>query len=408
MKPLIFPCALLMAAMFALAADTPPATTAQPVDFIDTSFENASPLWYEFGEDGTVKINLIYDQERLSPNRAAGHFHFRIQAEKGRKLTLEFNNLENVWNGKPGSVAKEVKQVVISPDGKNWTAVPTESPVEGRVLVKLEMPGASLFVARAEPYRVSDLNRFLAEIRTNPLAKIETIGKTVQGRDLEIIRVGNDDAPNHVFIRARAHPWEPVGNWVVEGLVRRLLKGDADAQKCLALYNVCILPMANKDGVERGGTRFNLGGWDLNRKWDKPADPKLAPENAALERWLEGEIKAGRRPTFAMDLHNDGNGLLHISRPDIPDIDAYLARMELFEKSLREHTWFTVGSTKATFRNPGTLGEGWFSRFGIDAVILEFNCNHIEKLNQPALGKHWVTFGEGLAKTFEAYFAAKK
>ncbi|MFM2142477.1 MAG: hypothetical protein RLZZ476_1021, partial [Verrucomicrobiota bacterium] len=330
MKPLIFPCALLMAAMFALVADTPPATTAQPVDFIDTSFENASPLWYEFAADGTVTINLIYDHERLSPNRAAGHFHFRIQAEKGRKLTLEFNNLENVWNGKPGSVAKEVKQVVVSQDGKNWTSVPTESPEVGRVRVTLEMPGTSLYVARAEPYRVSDLNRFLAEIQASPLVKVETIGKTVQGRDLEIIRVGNDDAPNHVFIRARAHPWEPVGNWVVEGLVRRLLKGDADAQKCLALYNVCILPMANKDGVERGGTRFNLGGWDLNRKWDKPADPKLAPENAALERWLEGEIKAGRRPTFAMDLHNDGNGLLHISRPDIPDIDAYLARMELF------------------------------------------------------------------------------
>ena len=407
MKSFLFPAALFMAAMFALAADTPPALPAQPVEFIDTSFENASPLWYEFAADGTVTINLIYDQERLSPNRAAGHFHFRIQAEKGRKLTLEFNNLENVWNGKPGSVAKEVKQVVVSQDGKNWTAVPTESPEVGRVRVTLEMPGPSLFVARAEPYRVSDLNRFLTEIKANPLVKIDTIGKTVQGRDLEIIRVGNDDAPNHVFIRARAHPWEPVGNWVVEGFVHRLLKGDADAQKFLALYNVCILPMANKDGVERGGTRFNLGGWDLNRKWDKPADPKLAPENAALERWLESEIKAGRRPTVAMDLHNDGNGLLHISRPDMPDIDAYLARMELFEKSLRDHTWFTVGSTKSTFRNPGTLGEGWFSRFGIDAVILEFNCNYIEGIKQPALGKHWVTFGEGLAKTFEAYFAAK-
>ena len=90
MKPLIFPCALLMAAMFALAADTPPALPAQPVEFIDTSFENASPLWYEFAADGTVTINLIYDQERLSPNRAAGHFHFRIQAEKGRKLGSGF------------------------------------------------------------------------------------------------------------------------------------------------------------------------------------------------------------------------------------------------------------------------------------------------------------------------------
>lgn len=406
MKHLLL-CPLIVLSICAQAAEPAPAVPEAPVDFIDTSFENASPLWYEFAPDGTVIVNLNYDQERLSPNRAAGHFHFRIQAAKGRKITLELRNLANVWNSKAGSVAKEIKQVVISEDGRSWTPVPTVFPEPDRVLVTLEMPGPSLFVARAEPYRVSDLNRFLEQIRTNPRVKITPIGKTVQGRDIEIIRVGDDDAPNHVFIRARAHPWEPVGNWVTEGLVRRLLKGDADAERFLKRYNVCILPMANKDGVERGGTRFNLGGWDLNRKWDKPADPKLAPENAALERWLEDEIKAGRRPTFAMDLHNDGNGMLHISRPDTPDIDAYLARMAHFEQCLRDHTWFTVGSTKPGFHNPGTLGEGWFSRFGVDAVILEFNCNYIEGLKQPAMGRHWVTFGEGLAKTFEAYFAAK-
>lgn len=406
MKHLLL-CPLLFLSICSHAAEPVPAAPPAPLDFIDTSFENASPLWYEFAPDGTVIVNLNYDQERLSPNRAAGHFHFRIQAAKGRKITLELRNLANVWNSRAGSVAKEIKQVVISEDGKNWTPVPTVFPEPDRVLVTLEMPGGSLFVARAEPYRVSDLNRFLEQIRTNPRVKITPIGKTVQGRDIEIIRVGNDDAPNHVFIRARAHPWEPVGNWVTEGLVRRLLKGDEDAERFLERYNVCILPMANKDGVERGGTRFNLGGWDLNRKWDKPADPKLAPENAALERWLEGEIKAGRRPTFAMDLHNDGNGMLHISRPDTPDIDAYLARMARFEQCLRDHTWFTVGSTKPGFHNPGTLGEGWFSRFGVDAVILEFNCNYIEGLRQPAMGRHWVTFGEGLARTFEAYFAAK-
>jgi len=406
MKPLLPLLTVLFLAATALSFAADDSDAAHPpLEFIDTSFENASPLWYEFGEDGTVLIHLLYDLERNSPNRAAGHFHFRIQAAKGAKLTLEFKNLDNVWNGKPGSVAKEIKQIVISQDGRNWTPVPTESPDEGRVRVTLEMSSTSLFVARAEPYRVSDLKRFLDEIKTNPLVKISTIGKTVQGRDLEIIRVGHDDASNHVFIRARAHPWEPVGNWVIEGLVRRLLKGDADASKFLTRYNVCILPMANKDGVERGGTRFNVQGKDLNRNWDKPADPQFAPENAALERWLEAEIKAGRRPTFAMELHNDGNGLLHISRPDIPDIDKYLGRMANFEQCLRDHTWFTEGATKPTFHNPGTLGEGWFQRFGIDAVILEFNCNYIAGIKQPALGKHWMTFGSDLTTVFETYFA---
>src|SRR4051794_40539704 len=63
---------------------------AGPLEFIDTSFENASPLWYEAGEDGTIYLHLLYDQERGSPNRAAGHFHFQLQARTGAKLTLEF------------------------------------------------------------------------------------------------------------------------------------------------------------------------------------------------------------------------------------------------------------------------------------------------------------------------------
>jgi hypothetical protein len=380
---------------------------AAPLDFIDTSFENASPLWYEFAADGTVMVHLNYDQERQSPNRAAGHFHFRIQAPKGRQLTLEFKNLDNVWNGRPGSVAKEILQVVVSTDGRQWTPVATDAPEPGRVRVTLEMPADELYVARAEPYRLSDLNRFLTEIQTHPLVKIRPIGKTVQGRELEIVRVGRDNAPNRVFLRARAHPWEPAGNWVVEGLVRRLLQGDAEAERCLASYSVCILPMANKDGVERGGTRFNLGGRDLNRKWDQPADPRFAPENVALENWLEEEIQAGRRPTLALDFHNDGNGLLHLSRPPGPEGERHLARMRTLEACLREHTWFVEGSTKPSFQNPGSLGEGFFTRFGIDAAILEFNCNYIAGLKQPALGKHWVTFGEGLTKAFAAYFATQ-
>src|SRR4051812_720018 len=49
---------------------------ATALEFIDTGFENASPLWYEAGPDGAVQVHLLYDHKRSSPNRAAGHFHF--------------------------------------------------------------------------------------------------------------------------------------------------------------------------------------------------------------------------------------------------------------------------------------------------------------------------------------------
>jgi murein tripeptide amidase MpaA len=76
-------------------------------------------------------------------------------------------------------------------------------------------------------------------------------------------------------LRARAHPWEPAGNWLIEGLVSKLLRGDAEATKLLARTCYYILPMANKDGVALGRTRFNALGRDLNRNWDRPADREL-------------------------------------------------------------------------------------------------------------------------------------
>jgi predicted deacylase len=226
----------------------------------------------------------------------------------------------------------------------------------------------------------------------------------VQGRELEIVRIGNRRAPHRVFLRARAHPWESGGNWVVEGLVQRLLQGDAEAKRFLDRYCVYLLPIANKDGVALGRTRFNLLGKDLNRNWDKPADPELAPENAALERWLERLIASGQRPDLAIELHNDGNGQLHVSRSDVPDLERHLARMARLETLLREHTWFTEGSTKATFRNPGSLGDGWLERFGIDAVVHEFNCNWIAGLKDYPSAKHWQDYGRGLARVLYEYF----
>jgi hypothetical protein len=381
------------------------AYTSAVVDFVDTSFENASPLWYEFDSEGTLQLNLAYDHERSSPNRAAGHFHFKIIGKPNAKVPLELNNLNNVWNGTAASVAQEMKSAVISEDGRAWTSVATNVSKDNRVTMQIVLPqNGELFVARVEPYRISDLDRFLVSIKNHALVKVNGIGKTHEGRPLEIVQIGKDDAPHRVFLRARAHPWEAGGNWILEGLITRLLQDDAIARRCLEKYCVFVLPMANKDGVARGRTRFNMLGKDLNRNWDKPADPLLAPENGALEKWLESMIEQNRAPHLAIELHNDGNGKLHISRPPITKLEQHVERMRVLESLLRRYTWFTEGTTDGAFRNSGTLGDGWLERYGIDSVVHEFNCHWIAGLNERPLGKHWKSYGEQLVFVFEDYF----
>jgi Zinc carboxypeptidase len=378
------------------------------LEFIDTGFENASPVWYETAPDGATRVYLMYDHERNSPNRAAGHFHFRLHAQPGSVLTIEFKNLDNVYNGRPGSVANELKVAVVSSDGRKWRPVALERLPGDRVRLTVTMPGPELYVARVEPYRLSDLEKWLASIRPNPKVRIMPIGKTAEGRPLEVVRVGHPEAPYRVFLRARAHAWEPGGNWIVQGLVNRLLKDDPEANKYLAMYCLYVMPMANKDGVARGRTRFNSRGKDLNREWDHPADPVLAPENHALESWLEGMIKQRQAPHLALELHNDGNGLLHISRPPVAGVERYLDRMKSLEALLRKHTWFTEGSTNGSVRTSGTLGEGWLERFGIDAAVHEFNVNWIAGLQDYPSGRHWEDYGAQLTRVFFEYFGTVK
>ncbi len=152
----------------AVDESTKSATRGKDLDFIDTGFENASPVWYETASDGATLVYLMYDHERGSPNRAAGHFHFRLHAKPGSVQTLEFKNLDNVYNGRRASVANELKTAVVSSDGRDWRPVPLERLPGDRVRLTVTMPGPELYVARAEPYRLSDLEKWLASIRPNP------------------------------------------------------------------------------------------------------------------------------------------------------------------------------------------------------------------------------------------------
>ena len=160
--------------------------------------------------------------------------------------------------------------------------------------------------------------------------------------------------------------------------------------------------------MARGGTRFNLQGKDLNRGWNQPADPQLAPENHALETWLEGMIRAGQRPHLALDFHNDANGQLHVSHPAEPKLQQYAERMATLEKLLRKHTWFTEGSTRPTTHLSGTVADGWLDRFGIDAAVHEFNANWIAGLKDFPSARHWQGYGEKLADVFYDYFEDMK
>lgn len=389
--------------VFPAHAQAPKDTVKAPEVFINTGFENASPLNWEANADGSIILSLVYDHERFSQNRANNHWHFKVEAPVGKEVTLILQNFDNIWNNTHASPISKQSPVVVSSDGKTWESRPTEYIEGNRMRIKLKMTAPSAYIASIEPYRISDLDKLLARIKNHKLITITPIGKTSEGRSLEIIKIGNEKAPKKIFLRGRAHAFEAGGNWTIEGFINRLLQDDAQSKLYLKRYCVYILPMTNKDGVARGKTRFNANGYDLNRKWDKPADSLIAPENYYLEEWLHKMIAANKKPDLGLDIHNDAGGSLHVSRPD-GDITAYLANMAKLDSLLRKYTFFTAGSTKPSFRNPGTLGEGFMERFGIEAAVYELNYEWLEGLKKAPLAADWLSLGGKLPEVFYHYF----
>ena len=399
MAAAVFTIALLFAANSGRGADDKP----HPLHHINTAFENASPLWWEVDAEGVVHVHLVYDHERQAPNRANGHWNFRIDAEPGADLTILLGPFANIYNGRLGTAVREPATTFVSDDGEEWRAVKMEYIEPDHRRLTVHMQGPSLYVARLQPYCISDLEKLKTDIAGKAIVEITPIGHTVEGRELEIIRVGAADAPHRVLIRARAHPWEPGGNWVLEGLIRRLLRDDDVAKQCLATYCLYVMPMANKDGVARGRTRFNMNGKDLNRDWLEPADPTLAPENAALEKWLEAMIARGQRPDLAIDFHNDASGKVHFPRSETDDARSadHLTRLKRFEEILRANSFFTEGSSTGISR---TIAGGLQQRYGITACIHELNADWIVGLDDYPEAANWKKYGEQLCVVFDKYF----
>lgn len=379
------------------------------IKFVDYFFENASPLSWKIQGDTIVKISLMADYERESLNRQTDHWYFKLVADKGTHVKLILSKMmADVYNGNLATNWWNFKNGIscyISYDHKTWEAIKTSRLSNMELLVEFTMKGESVYVARMPPYTISDLENLKKRILNNKLVKIYNIGLTVEKRPLEIIQLGNPNAPNSIIIRARAHPWESGGNWVVEGLINKFIS--QDSKKWQETFCVYIMPMANKDGVARGMTRFNVLGKDLNRNWDKKPDSVLCPEKYALEKFITGLINKGIKPCLGIDIHNDDYGGIDLAQHSKDDTQ-FLKNMQFFEKLMREHTsfsenvkysWKTAGQSESNV----SFENGLPAKYGIEAIVYELNANWISSLNKMPTKNDWIKVGENLNDVFYEY-----
>lgn len=153
------------------------------------------------------------------------------------------------------------------------------------------------------------VNSFASRCRS--IAKVHTLGKSVQGRPLYAIEISNKpgslEAEPNVKMVGNIHGNEPLGRVflpaLAEWLCREYKAKNPDAVRIVDNMHLWLVPSMNPDGFALGN-RGNANGIDLNRDFPDPiVNPSMKPsgkeqpETKAIMKWINPPSSAISKST---------------------------------------------------------------------------------------------------------------
>ncbi|OED34533.1 hypothetical protein AB833_32135 [Chromatiales bacterium (ex Bugula neritina AB1)] len=270
-------------------------TTTTPVARINCQFDAGNIEYLSSDTDHTLNLAIRSD----SNSDFYQWFYFRLTGTTGERYYLNLTNA----GGSSYPRGWEDYQPVVSDDLKTWYRVPAEYK-NGQLSFSVKLQTNSLYVAYFTPYSLERHTSFIAEILSGDCAELITVGQTIQGRDLDVLQLGDssgDSGARHkVWVIARQHPGETMAQWWTEGFVRRLTdRNDAVSAQLLKRCVFYVVPNMNPDGSYLGHLRTNAVGANLNREWLSP-DISRSPEV-----FLVREMMHQTGVDLCLDVHGD-------------------------------------------------------------------------------------------------------
>lgn len=140
-----------------------------------------------------------------------------------------------------------------------------------------------------------DIEPFIAELSNNPLFDVSKLGESVQGRDINLIKLGN--GPKTVLLWSQMHGDESTATRAIFEIFRFFATDDSlnhIKKEILDYVTMYFIPMLNPDGAEVFERRNALH-VDLNRD----ALRLISPEARILK-----EVRDRYEPEFGFNLHD--------------------------------------------------------------------------------------------------------
>ncbi len=238
-------------------------------------------------------------------------FYFRIDGAANRALTFELNHIEGVYRGNAHFVYTPRTHPVVSYDKQSWQRITdvTYDADARRFTFRHAFRQGTAWVAYAHPFTLDQNASLIRDAEATPHASVSELGRSVEGRAIQMISFGTDGAADRpiVLINALQHSGENGGALVMEGLCRFLFSDEAEAEALRQAYAFHVVPMMNPDGQFHGVSRYTWAMVDLNTQWYTPApgEPEPAVEVLAVKRWIDAVYQDGGKIALWLDLHSN-------------------------------------------------------------------------------------------------------
>jgi murein tripeptide amidase MpaA len=223
-------------------------------------------------------------------------FHFKLESTADLLHCLTIVDLEK--SAYPDGWVDY--QAVASYDRQTWFRVPTKYE-NGKLVIEFTPECEQTYFAYFAPYSYERHQDLLSWAQTHENCAIETLGETLDGRDISVLKVGEHAEDKKViWLIARQHPGETMAEWFIEGALHKLL--DDEDSHAAALLNKAvfyIVPNMNPDGSARGHLRTNAIGVNLNREWQTPSVEKSPEVYFVREKMLQTGVD------MCLDVHGD-------------------------------------------------------------------------------------------------------
>lgn len=335
-----------------------------------------------------IRIAVEGESDQDRRNRQANWYYFALEKLPKTKIIIELTDLMGEYNYRPARAVTKRTRPVYSYDGITWQHFSDREVEWNEERVELRLTfipeKQRMWIAHTPPYTNANLDALLSKYKASQFLSRQIAGKTVEGRDIPLLTITNPQTSSNgkrvIWLMFRQHSWESGTSWACDGALRFLLSSDQRAAEIRDHMIIKVFPMADPDGVARGGVRFNKNGYDLNRNWDT-VDPAKMPEITSQRKAVFDWLEEGHTIDLFLTMHNTESGEYLEAVDDRP----------LFQRVfrlLRDTTSFNPTSplrVTAPTTTPGKAGrktviQGLWKDREVPGMLMEQMVEHNAKL----------------------------